>query len=48
MIFGGFMVYDRINKLSWKRFNTIYEKNIYKGRKKRREKSRVREKERPT
>ena len=29
MIFGGFMVRDKIIKLLWKRFNTIYEKKKY-------------------
>ena len=30
MIFGGFMVLNKIIKLLWKRFDTIYEKNINK------------------
>ena len=29
MIFGEFMVHDKIIKSLWKRFNTIYDKNIY-------------------
>ena len=29
MIFGGFMVHEKIIKLLWNMFNTIYEKYIY-------------------
>ena len=29
MIFGGFMVHDKIIKLLWKRFNTVYKKHLY-------------------
>ena len=29
MIFGGFMVHDKMIKLLWKWFHAIYEKNTY-------------------